>query len=268
MVKVCEDMTGWKMWEHGVPNSRLVVVKQIEDYVDPRGGHASRWMCLCKCGSSKEVIATGRNIKCGNVKSCGCLQKEASARVWMEHIEEIRSAIHKSNIVDLTGDYGIGWTTNTNKEFYFDLDDYDKIKEYCWIESIGNNGYHSLVAHVPGTIGDIVRMSDILGYKRYDHKNRNPLDNRRENFRLATTQENVRNCSLSKNNTSGFIGVSWKKKEQKWRAYIMIDYKQKSLGSYVNKEDAIRARLCAEKQYFGEFAPQRHLFKEYGIEEE
>ena len=37
MVRVREDMTGWKMWEHGVPDSRLTVLKQAEDYVDSRG---------------------------------------------------------------------------------------------------------------------------------------------------------------------------------------------------------------------------------------
>ena len=48
----------------------------------------------------------------------------------------------------------------------------------------------------------------------------------------------------------------------------MINKRNINLGSYQNKKDAIRARLVAEKQYFGEFAPQRHLFKEYGIEDE
>jgi len=37
------------------------------------------------------------------------------------------------------------------------------------------------------------------------------------------------------------------------------------LGSYKNIENAIIARLKAEKNYFKEFAPQRHLFKEYKI---
>ena len=32
-----------------------------------------------------------------------------------------------------------------------------------------------------------------------------------------------------------------------------------------NQEDAIKARLKAELKYFGEFAPQKHLFKQYGI---
>ena len=268
MVKVREDMTGWRMWEHGVHESRLIVVKQIEDYIDPKGVHVARWLCRCNCGSDKDIVATGNNIRHGSVLSCGCKAKEASARVWNEHFEEIKQVLRKTNIVDLSGQYGIGWTTNTNKEFYFDLEDYDKIKDYCWVDRTRKNGYSELVAHVPGTNNKIIRMSDLLGFKTYDHINRNPLDNRKENFRPATVQENIRNSSISKNNTSGVKGISWSKRDSVWRAYIMIDYKQKCLGSYKNKEDAIRARLQAEKQYFGEFAPQRHLFKEYGIEDE
>lgn len=265
MVKVREDMTGWKMWEHGVPDSRLTVVEQVEDYVDPKGVHHARWRCKCSCGSNKEVVAIGRNIRSGHITSCGCRKKEASAMVWRQHVDQIKTAIQKTNKFDLSGEYGIGWTGNTNKEFYFDLEDYNKIKDYCWLEIINKSGYHALIAHIKGTESDIIRMSSLLGFKRYDHINRNPLDNRKNNLRLATHQENMRNCSVSKNNTSGFTGISWVEQKNKWKAYITIDYKQKPLGYYVSKEDAIRARLIAEKEYFGEFAPQRHLFEEYGI---
>ena len=51
-------------------------------------------------------------------------------------------------------------------------------------------------------------------------------------------------------------------------AQITVNYKNKRLGIYQNKKDAIRARLKSEIEYFGEFAPQRHLFKEYCIEDE
>ena len=68
------------------------------------------------------------------------------------------------------------------------------------------------------------------------------------------------------NNTSGIIGVSWKQKSNKWRAYIVIDGKQKHLGEYSVKEHAIKARLKAEAEWFGDYSPQRNLFKEYGIE--
>ena len=65
MVKTRENMTGWIMAEHGVPNSMLIVVKQVDDYVDPNGVHIARWLCKCSCGSDKDVIATGRNLRYG-----------------------------------------------------------------------------------------------------------------------------------------------------------------------------------------------------------
>ena len=50
-----------------------------------------------------------------------------------------------------------------------------------------------------------------------------------------------------------------------WRVYISIDKKSINLGSFANKDDAIKARLKAEAKYYGEFAPQIHLFEQYGI---
>ena len=267
MVKVRADMTGWKMWEHGVPTSRLVIIEQAEDYVDPQGIHYARWKCRCNCGNPKDIFVVGRNIRSGGTLSCGCRNKESSAETWRKNIGKIKDALRKENKVDLSGDYGVGWTFNTNKEFYFDLEDYDKIKNYCWVESISQSGYCALVAHISESNSKTIRMSDLLGFKTYDHINRNPLDNRKENFRKATHQENIRNSSKPKNNTSGFIGVSQNKTEDKWRAYIKVDYKQISLGGFADKNDAIKARLEAEKKYFGEFAPQKHLFEEYGIED-
>ena len=89
-----------------------------------------------------------------------------------------------------------------------------------------------------------------------DHINHNPLDNRRENLRICTIQENNMNRSISSNNTSGTVGVHWNKTHNKWMAYIGINGKQKYLGLFNKKEDAIEARRQAEIEYFGEFSPQ------------
>jgi hypothetical protein len=55
--------------------------------------------------------------------------------------------------------------------------------------------------------------------------------------------------SLFSTNTSGVTGVNWLKKNKKWRAYITVDNKQINLGSFENKEDAIKARKDAEIKY-------------------
>ena len=60
----------------------------------------------------------------------------------------------------------------------------------------------------------------------------------------------------NKKNSSGCIGVSWRKEKGKWRAYINIDGKTKSLGNFVNYEDAVNARKQAELEYYGEYINQ------------
>lgn len=43
------------------------------------------------------------------------------------------------NLKDEHGLYGVGYCFNTGHEFYFDMDDYDKIKDYCWSEDKTKN---------------------------------------------------------------------------------------------------------------------------------
>ena len=100
---------------------------------------------------------------------------------------------HKVNTYDLSGEYGIGWTSNTNREFYFDLEDYDKIKDFCWCEAKHNKtGYTALTATNIYT-KKTIKFHHIIGCAGYDHINRNPLDNRKCNLRMATEQNNTRN---------------------------------------------------------------------------
>ena len=79
MVKVKEDMTGWNMWEHGYPNSRLTVMQQAEDYVDPKGRHHAQWLCVCNCAEHNQIIARHEQVKHGRIMSCGCIRKEILA---------------------------------------------------------------------------------------------------------------------------------------------------------------------------------------------
>ena len=93
-----------------------------------------------------------------------------------------------------------------------------------------------------------------------DHINRNPLDCRKENLRVATHQQNSRNVSKRKNASSKYKGVSWhaSKAEKpihwKWQARIQYGGKLINIGSFRNEEQAARAYDAAAINYFGEFA--------------
>jgi hypothetical protein len=85
-----------------------------------------------------------------------------------------------------------------------------------------------------------------------DHVNRNKSDNRIENLRECTLNQNSRNTTVRAGET-GFKGVSSAPKNR-FRAYINVDKKQKFLGIYDTVEQAKEARVKAANKYFGEFA--------------
>lgn len=247
MVKVKEDLTGRVF-------GRLTVLEQAEDKINSRGEHIAMWRCQCSCEKQTIVIIRGADLKKKNpTQSCGCLQKEITSKAKKRH-----------NKYDLTGIYGVGWTTNTNEPFYFDLEDYNLIKDYCWVAST-SNGIKRLSAYNKETKKPI-RMHVLLGFKNCDHIDKNELNHIKRNFRQCTHQRNDFNRDLYSNNTSGITGVCWHKVCQKWKAAIMIDGKTIYLGVFSDKDEAIKTRLQAEAKYMGKFAPQIHLFERYGVQ--
>jgi hypothetical protein len=90
--------------------------------------------------------------------------------------------------------------------------------------------------------------------EQVDHINRCKLDNRRANLRAATNRQNLGNMGLLRSNTSGFRGVSWRKRRQKWEASISVDGRNIFLGHFTDKAEAARAYDDAAKRSFGEFA--------------
>lgn len=154
----------------------------------------------------------------------------------------------KYNIYDLTGTYGIGYTLK-NEEFYFDLEDYEKIKEDCWHIDVNGyvvNGKRKRLHRIIMDLNDSSIPIDHINHKKYD--------NRKSNLRTVNKSQNAMNQSMSSANTSGVTGVGWHKAKGKWRAYIKVNYKQRDLGYYDSFEDAKQARLQAENERFGEYS--------------
>lgn len=231
MINVKEDLSGQKF-------NRLTVIKQIEDYVTSGGYKFAQYLCECECGNKVKVI--GSQIKKEVIKSCGCLHSEKS--------KENGLANKRYNTYDLSGDYGIGYTSK-GEEFYFDLEDYDLIKDYCW--NITKNGYVKTNKQGVSFIHNLI----LPNVKRVDHiKTENKFDNRKSNLRGVTPSQNGMNSKLNKNNTSGVTGVSWSKQKNKWNAYIMINRKKHNLGYYKQFDDAVKVRKDAEEKCFGEFS--------------
>lgn len=137
--------------------------------------------------------------------------------------------------------------------------DWDLVKQYRWYaqkHTDGNNWYaistdskrikmHRLILGLPAKVPLV------------DHKDRNGLNNRRENLRICTPKQNRGNALKSKNNTSGFKGVvlnTTEKRTKPWMAYMKQDNKSKTLGYFLTAEEAARAYDRAAVTHFGEFA--------------
>lgn len=148
-----------------------------------------------------------------------------------------------------------------NKIVLIDNEDFELVVQYKWYYN--NNGYavtsinnkkiymHRLILNI--------RDTNIL----VDHKNRNGIDNRKKNLRIATKSENVINSKLPKNNTSGYKGVSYVphtsdgyKRKKPWAVHITKDKKRYFLGYHSTKENANIAYTNACIKLFGEFSNQ------------
>lgn len=90
--------------------------------------------------------------------------------------------------------------------------------------------------------------------ERLDHINGDPADNRFANLRQATQSQNCANSRRGKNNTSGVKGVHWDGVNKRWRAAIMFNRKQISIGRFDTIEEAAEAYMEKAVSLFGEFA--------------
>ena len=87
-----------------------------------------------------------------------------------------------------------------------------------------------------------------------DHVNRNRTDNRWVNLREANKAGNAKNAGLRKDSQSGYRGVSYRKSNGKWRAYIQTDGVQHHLGFYATAEEAHLARQAVISQHHKQFS--------------
>lgn len=103
-----------------------------------------------------------------------------------------------------------------------------------------------------------IAWKKVYGYDprlEVDHINRNQLDNRICNLRLASGSQNNQNKTTRIDNTSGFPGVSFVRHIRKWKAKINIDGRYHNLGYYKTREAAYKIYKEASLKLHGEFSP-------------
>lgn len=95
--------------------------------------------------------------------------------------------------------------------------------------------------------------------KQIDHKDGNGLNNQRENLRICNSSENHRNGKIRVDNTSGYKGVTWHKKNKKWQTGLTVLGKYIFIGMFDGKKEAAMAYNKEAKKLFKEFAKLNNI---------
>lgn len=211
----------------------LVISRDLE-----KSKSRAYYICKCSCGREKSIRKD--SLLSGATKSCGNNECQY-------HIAYERGNFLISNIYDLSGDYGIGYTSKGEK-FLFDKEDYYKIKKYTW--------YFDSLGYLKAANEDLKMHRVVMNAQKgdiVDHIFHNKNDNRKAKLRIVTNSQNQMNKVISRNNTSKYKGISWHKTKSKWIAQIGVEGKLIYLGIFSDLQDAIRVRQDAEVKYFGEY---------------
>ena len=195
----------------------------------------------CVCNSSNKVCNTPIGLLCGK----HYMQYRRYGKVLNRTKFDPNEIILESDMAKI-----VLYNKNGDKiaEALIDIEDIGKISSDKWC--IDKNNY------VKNSKQEYLHRV-ILGAPKdmcVDHINGNTLDNRKNNLRICTNRENTSNrTKLGTNNTSGILGVRFDNRRNKWYADIQYKGKYIFLGYFNIKEDAIKARIDAEKLYFKEF---------------
>lgn len=135
-----------------------------------------------------------------------------------------------------------------------DDEDFDRVNKFKW-HYVGNGTAAHRVYK-----GEYIYMHRLIMNTppglEVDHINHNKLDNRKSNLRNCTRGENSRNTRIRSDNTLGYKGIRFEKRntKRKWVATIWVNGVNKFLGSYERKKDAVLAYNEGARKYHGKFA--------------
>lgn len=207
----------------GEKYNKLLIIDYGEDEISKSGKHYKVWKCKCDCGNI--LFVKEKYLLNGDKKSCGCLSSKN------------RKITHKrGNKYSVLNDCVYVEMSNCEDIMVCDIEDWEKYKKYTW--SKNSHGYAYARINYKITLFHKICFPDGLS-NMIDHINRNKLDNRKSNLRIVDYSQNNRNVSIKKNNKSGYTGVWFDKRNNKYSARIHSkDGKYLFLGYFDTAEEA------------------------------
>lgn len=146
-----------------------------------------------------------------------------------------------------------------NKGYFtkIDSEDLPRVSEHKWrVTTVDKYNKPRAVSSLNGR--KILLLSRFImnapDGKVVDHVNGDTLDDRKSNLRVCSQRENLFNRKLNKNNHSGYKGVFWSGKHNKWLSQLQTNHKVYYLGLYSDKVKAAEAYDRKAIEFFGEYA--------------
>ncbi len=100
-----------------------------------------------------------------------------------------------------------------------------------------------------------ILLMDVNKGEYVDHKDHDTLNNRKENLRITTNENNTKNRKgKNSNNTSGYRNVMFNKQTDRWMVRLQINKKAKTLGEFQDVHEAGKFAEEMRQKYYGEFA--------------
>lgn len=147
------------------------------------------------------------------------------------------------------------WISLTRGHFaVVDDEDFNNLMRFRWHANCFSGKWYAFRKHNYQKISMHRQIMSAPKGMDVDHINGNTLDNRKSNLRNCTHSQNMANRGVTKQNKSGFKGVSFHKQHQKWHAKITVMRKKIHIGYFETPEDAASAYDAKAKEFFGEFA--------------
>jgi len=206
----------------------------VVDFAPSKDGH-TRWECVCKCGNTT-VVRRGSLVN-GLTTSCGCYRSE----ITIERSVSNNTFTCKGKITEM-------YDTRGNCTL-IDTEDVEKIRSKYW--SLQDSYWYSQRNKKRIRLHRFILSTP--ENEMVDHEDGNPSNNVKSNLRICTPSQNCMNHKLYKNNTSGFSGVCFLSKLNRYLAVIKINNKSIYLGKYKTLDEAVKVRKEAELKYFKEF---------------